>query len=335
MTPEQAIADVQQGKLRSIYLVVGEEHVLAERVLEAVRGAAGVEATAGFNVERFEAGEISAQAVVNAARTLPMMAPRRLVVAHGLERWDKLQRADEHPLDALARYAEQPVDSSVLFLVGAKVNASRRLVKLAKSAGFLVSCEPLGRRELPDWIRKEARGRGHEMAPPACDALAQLVGPRLGPVLDALERLSLYVGPGAAITEAALAEVVTRVRLDDVWSLVDAVSERNLARSLAVLGDALSTRDAALPLLGAVSSRVRQLIKYQSARAAGLAPNDAAHEARVPPFKVNDTERSARRLGARDLERWIGLLSEADLALKGSRRDSFDVLATMLIAMCS
>jgi len=76
---------------------------------------------------------------------------------------------------------------------------------------------------------------------------------------DAIERLSLYAGPGAAIDEAAVGACVARVRTADTWALVDAVGARDLGRALRTLADAYDPRERGLPLLGALAWSVRQL----------------------------------------------------------------------------
>jgi DNA polymerase-3 subunit delta len=329
---------------------MGEEEHLTARVLAAIkegcRAAAG--AAAGFNEDRFVAGESSIDAVLGAARTAPMMAPRRLVIVTGLDRWEKKgDEADgadarvagrgEGPLDRLARYFEEPLPTTVLVLTARKLNGSRRLVKVATKAGALVSAAPLARRELPGWIAGEARARGHALDRGLAELVAELCGPALGPVADALDRLSLYVGPTAPIDEAAVAAVVTRLRREDVWALCDALAARRLGPALAALGDAVGgpgAREAALPLLGMIAWKVRQLAKVAAAIARGKPGAAAAQQAGVPPFKVAEVERAARALGVAEIERWLGALAEADLALKGSRRSDAAVLTALVTDLC-
>ena len=150
----------------------------------------------------------------------------------------------------------------------------------------------------------------------------------------ALERLSLFVGKGGEITQDAVAQVVTRVRLDTVWQLVDAIAQRRLGPALAALADALDARDAGPRVLGAITWSVKQLVKYAAARQGGAQPPDAAKAAGVPPFKVQQVERAVREIGAPRLATWLGRLSEADRALKSSRRPGQATLEAMLIELC-
>ena len=88
MTPDQAIQEAKTQALRPVYLLVGEEHYLVAAVLKALREASLAGGIAGLNEDQFQAGETSVDAVLAAARTLPMLAKRRTVIARGLERWE-------------------------------------------------------------------------------------------------------------------------------------------------------------------------------------------------------------------------------------------------------
>lgn len=351
VTPEQAIQEAKSGSLRPVYLVMGEERLLVDQVLSALREAASKGGIAGFNEDKFIAGDASAEAVVNASRMMPMMAKRRFVLVRGLERWEKKAEEDDgenddapavkrsgkdggSPLDALAEYAKGPADTTVMVLVATKLHGQRRLVTGAKKGGYLVSCEAISRRALPGWITGVAREKGHSISPDVADLLAEIAGPELGYVADALERLSLYVGQGAPITEDAVAKVVIRVRQSTVWELIDALGKRRLDRALAALADVYDPRDGGLRLLGAVSWSVRQLVKFESALSTGASVQDAGQRAGVPPFKVNEMAQTVRTVPRSTLPSWLRLLAEADLALKSSRRPAQAILETMLVEMC-
>jgi DNA polymerase-3 subunit delta len=239
------------------------------------------------------------------------------------------------PLDELAEYAKDPPPSTVMVLVSPKLHGQRRLVAAAKKGGFLVACEPLPREALPRWIEQAAREKGHRLSPDVAELLAEIAGPELGYVADAVERLSLYVGPGGPITEDAVAAVVTRVRQSSVWELMDAVGRRQTAAALSVLADAYDPRDGGLRLLGAVAWSVRQLVKFDAALRQGADPREAAQRAGMPPFKAQDAARTVRSVPPGTLPSWLRLLAETDLALKGSRRPAQAVLETMLIEMCT
>lgn len=333
MTPAEAVAQARGGKLQPLYLVAGEERLLRDEVVAAVRAAALGSGVAAFNEDRFTAGEVSPEAIVSAARTVPMMAPRRFVLVRGAERWDAGE-GDSAPFDVLAEYAQAPIDTTCLVIVASKLDGRRKLSLLARKQGFLVGCDPLDARALPGWIVDRFASKGHAVDRDVAELLAALAGPHLSPVDDAVERLSLYAGPGAPIDEAAVGACVARVRTADTWALVDAVRARDLAAALRTLADAYDPRDRGLPLLGALAWSIRQLARFHAALQEGDSVDAAARAAGVFGGRVRELADKARGLKPREVERWILVLAETDVALKSSRRPPEAILEEMLTRLC-
>lgn len=334
MTPSEAIQQARKGALLPLYLVAGEEQLLRDQVVAELRAAALGGGVAAFNEDKLTAGEASADAVISAARTVPMMAPKRFVLVRGAERWGA-NETDSSALDALAEYAASPVDSSCVVVVATKMDMRRKLATMAKKKGFLVACDPLDARALPAWIVERCEAKGHAIDRDAAELLAATAGTDLSSVDDAIERLSLYVGAGAAIGDDAVAACVARVRAADTWALVDAVGARDLGRALRTLADAYDPRERGLPLLGALAWSVRQLARYQAAVESGVSSDEAARAAGVfQPFRARALAQKARTVLAREVERWLAVLAETDLALKSSRRPADAILEEMLTRLC-
>jgi DNA polymerase-3 subunit delta len=334
VTPGEAVDQAKKGELLPLYLVAGEERLLRDDVIGALREASLAGGIAAFNEDRFTAGEVDVEAVIAAARTVPMMARRRFVLVRGAERWEA-KEAETSPFDRLAEYALAPVDSTCLVITASKIDGRRKLALAARKQGFLVSCDPLDDRVLPRWITERFAAKGHTIDRDVAELLAALAGPGLSPVDDAVERLSLYVGPGAPIDEEAVATSVARVRTDDTWALVDAVGARDLGRALRTLADAYDPRERGLPLLGALAWSIRQLARYQASIEGGASPDEAARRAGVfQPNRARDLATKVRAVGTKEVERWMLVLAETDLALKSSRRPADAVLEEMLTRLC-
>jgi DNA polymerase-3 subunit delta len=341
LTPEAAVANAQKGALLPVYVVTGEEQFLRDQVVREIRAAALGGGIPAFNEDKFTAGETPIDKVLAAARTVPMMAPRRFVWVRGAERWDAGEvDADEDgkresPLDRLADYAAAPVDSTCLVITSSKLDGRRRLTAFAKKQGFVVSCDPIGSGALVAWIVGQATARGNSIAREVAELVAEIAGTDLARLSDVIERLSLFAGPGEAITEDAVGECVARVRTADTWALVDAVGKRDLGGALRLLADVYDSRDRGLPLLGALAWSIRQLAKFQIALEGGASTDEAARRAGIyPAFRAREVAQKARALRAKELERWLLVLAETDVALKSSRRPPDAILEDMITRLC-
>ncbi len=172
-----------------------------------------------------------------------MMANRRFVLVRSAERWDSSSTSDdddgkrESSIDRLMRYVGEPVDSTCLVIVATKVDGRRKLAAVAKKEGFVVQCDPLDSRKLTAWIVMQCESRGHAIDHDVAALLGEIAGPEMACLDDAVERLSLFVGASAPITEAAVAECIARIRTADTWALVDAVGARDLGAASRLLSE--------------------------------------------------------------------------------------------------
>ncbi len=316
-----------------MYVVAGDERLLRDQVVTELRSASLEGGIAAFNEDKFTAGEVDVDKVIAAARTVPMMARRRFVLLRGAERWEASE-SESSPFDRLAEYVAAPIDSTCLVVVGSKLDGRRKFVAVARKQGFLVSCDPLDDRAVRGWIVERCAAKGHAIDPEIADLLAAVAGPHLSPLDDAVERLSLYVGPGASIDADAVSECVARIRTADTWALVDAVGARDLGRALRTLADAYDPRERGLPLLGALAWSVRQLARFQAAIESGASFDDAARRAGAfNPYRARELASKARSIRVKEVERWLLVLAEADIALKSSRRPPDAVLEEMLVRL--
>jgi DNA polymerase-3 subunit delta len=334
MTPAQALDQAKKGALLPVYLVAGDERLLRDEVVTELRAASLAGGIAAFNEDRFTAGEVNVDQVIAAARTVPMRAKRRFVLIRGAERWEAPE-SDSSPFDRLAEYAAAPIESTCLVVVASKLDGRRKLMLAARKQGFLVSCDPLDANALPPWIVERGATKGHTMDRGVAELLAAVAGPQLSSVDDAIERLSLYVGEGGVIDADAVSTCVARVRAADAWALVDAVGARDLGRALRTLADAYDPRERGLPLLGALAWSVRQLARFQAALESGAPTDEAARRAGAfNVYRARELASKARAIRVKEVERWLLVLAETDIALKSSRRPADAVLEGMLTRLC-
>ena len=341
MTPGQAIQEAEEQKLRPVYLLVGEERHFEAQVVQALKGAATRGGIPGLNEDQLQAQEADVEKAIAAARTLPMMAKRRFVLVRGLEHWEGRdggegkETATQNPLDRLLDYCQHPSPSTTLVLVGGGLDKRRKLVTTARKDGWLVSCDVLARADLPGFIERAAKARGNALEPGVADLIAELAGPELGPVTDALERCCLYAGAGLLVTEDVVAECVVRLRTKTVWELVAAVGKRDPGAALSALDEVYDPQDRGLRLLGVLAWSTRQMLRFEAALGEGLSLSDAAVRAGAPPFKARELAEQVKRIARVDLERWLETLAELDYALKGgSKRPPKSVLEHGILKLC-
>ena len=215
--PEQIPAQVQQG-LAPIYLIHGEELLIAQEAADAVRAAAraqGFSTREVFEVDR----DFDWNRLLGAADALSLFAERRI-----LEVRIPGGKPGREGGEALRAYAERPPQDDLLLVLCGKLEAAQRKSRWFKAldqAGVTVAAWPVEAGALPRWIRARMRSRGLEPTPEAVQALAERVEGNLLAAAQEIDKLLLLHGPGA-VDERAVAAVVADSARFDVFDLVDA-----------------------------------------------------------------------------------------------------------------
>jgi len=316
--------EVARGKIAPIYCLSGERY-LVDAAHAAIRAAVLAEAgpAAGFNHDSYDLKESGLLPCLTTARTLPMMAKRRLVIGKGIDQ----VKADL--LEPLVDYANDPNPSTCLVLVGDKVDVRFKAFVALRKAGFLHVFAPLRDQALAGWLRGEARARKIELSNDAATALADLAGPELGRLSQALDQLALYTG-GKPIALDDVEELVSETRQRNVFELTKAIGAGDVPRALGLLANMLRNREPALRIQFMLARQMRQIWRAKELAAAGAARNEIASAVGMSPYFLDDVLVPARRMSKAALARAFERLYQSDQALKSSRVDG-DLIVSRLV----
>jgi DNA polymerase-3 subunit delta len=324
MTLDDLRVELEAGRVRSSYLVVGLEPLLRDDALEAIRIAVLTDGPSDFDYERLDGRTITGAALLDAVRTLPVLASRRLVVL-----WEpESARAKARGLtDALgeALVAIEESRDTVLVVLAEKVDGRSRWVKSFGSAA-VVRCDPPRRgRALSEFIAAEASRQGVALDRAAIELLAERTGPQLMMLRQEIAKAALFVGPGEKVKANHVAESTSDVAEEPIWDLTDAIGEGRCGDALTLLGKLLRSGSAPPAILGAFVGHFRKLT---SVRSGGVVTG--------PPFAIRKLEGQCRRFSPGRLLSCLSAIHQTDLALKGAGGlPSELVLERLVIALAS
>lgn len=244
-----------------VRLILGSEAVLVQRALAAAIAAALPRCgPPSFNLSEARAGESSAVGALAAARTLPMMADLRLVVVKDLE------TGTDTFFEELLRYLQTPSPSTLLVLAGTGFPAVKKGGK-AWATHIQKAVAPVGevtKLTTPDpgsWAQAAARERGVGLGASEARLLVELVGADLGRLEQEVEKLSLLLEPGQAVTAAVIQGATAPQAEAVVWELTSGVAARDPRRALAALHQLLEEGEAPHKLMALVLWQLRQVLR--------------------------------------------------------------------------
>jgi DNA polymerase III subunit delta len=317
--------------LREAYVVVSTQQALIDEVVTRMKTRISGEADLNMNLDEFDAESASPDEVIGAARMMPFLSEKRVVLVKNAQRWN----AGE--LTAMAAYLESPApDASVIiaFLdTKPRPFAKSKLSKVAKEKKYLM--ERAGPRFPSDyvtWVADRARHQGLHLHADAATYLVDAVGTDLIALIQELDKLSIVYEKGARLDRDAVEAMVAPYERAGLYDYLDSAFAGRLADALGDLETLVVDVQPTVILYG-LTDRLRELIRVRGLLDRGLKRADLERELGQPAWKVKKNAAMADRF---KLVALVGLFESAvdiEEQMKTSRLDERLALDRLTVAV--
>jgi DNA polymerase-3 subunit delta len=196
-----------------------------------------------FSVDRLFGGEIKADDLFDAAATLPMMAPRRIVIVFDAERLlipKREGKAADAEQERLEAFVKNPPAHATVVLVCGPLDQRRRLVKLLLKEAQVVDCGTIAdASDAERWVKARAERDKIPLEPAAVRTLVERAGIDIVRLRAGVERVSLYAMGQSKITADDVRQVVPATAEATNFGIANAIEQNDAAKALRELTLAL------------------------------------------------------------------------------------------------
>ena len=291
-----------------IRLIWSQDELLASEVVEEASEAVGDDG----EVVTLDA-EAGIEGVEEAIFAGSLFATQRLVVIRNAQ---TLRKAD---VERVAAALHQETVPSDVLVVAVAERAPTPLVDALKAVGEIVRLPRPRRGELVNWVAKRLKRSGLNAARDVAPTLVEAFGDNLRDIDQAIDQLALRRGRGARVERKDVLQHFTPQAEQPIWVLFDAIVKHDGNKAFESLRRLLAHGDEPLPILGALVSQVRGIIRVKSLveRSAQLRDSDIAKALGITEGRAGVMRRQASRLSWEWLLGVHRLLAQADFELKG------------------
>ena len=254
LTPAALRKQLASGELGPLYLLTGADD--AEKSAVAGEFADSVEeGLRAFNSDRLYGGETSVDTLIDCANTLPMMAPRRVVVVLEAEKLlvpKRESKAAEEEQERLEAFLKAPSPHTTMVFVAGALDMRRRVVKLLVKEAQVVDCGTVvDAADAERWVKARAAREGANLDPGAVRTLVERAGLDIMRLRSGLERVILYALGQPSITAEDVREVVgAGPEAQENFGIANAIQSGDAAGALRQLGAALDGGAVPFMLMG-------------------------------------------------------------------------------------
>ena len=324
---DQLPAALAKG-LRPLYVIHGDEPLLAQEAADAVRAAARAAGCSERTVHTVAGGHFDWAGLLGDAGALSLFAERRLIeirIPSG--------KPGKDGSEALQRYVEQLGADDVTLVMLPRLDRTQlgsAWFGALDGAGLAVRVDPVERRALPVWIaqRLAQHGLRVEDGEAGQQALAFFADRVEGNLLAAHQEIAKLAllhatadprGAPAVLAREQIEAAVLDVARYDVFRLGEAVLAGDAARALRMLDGLQAEGEAAVLVHWTLADDLRGLQRVHAAMQQGRPLPMALREARVWGLKEKLFERVLPRLDSATLAALVDAAHACDGLVKGLR----------------
>lgn len=328
-TPQSLNQAIAKRAFEPLYFFFGDESYLIEESLRALVESGLGEGLRDFNLNTFYGQDCDASLVRDAIETLPMMAQARVVVLR------EAQELTDKEWEILLPLIDSPVESTIFICVANKIDKRKKHIKRFFEKGVVVEFKRPYDNQIPEWILRIAKKHGLDLSNEAGELVFQLVGTNLSDINGEMLKLSQYLGTRKTVSADDVLKVVSRVRIDSVFELTDAIGANDRARALVGLANLLDNGQNEVGVLALISRHIRILKAVQDGSREGLTGAKLASRAGVSPYFLKSYADQAKRWNEDKFELTFRALLDTDRALKSSPVSSHIWLENLIVQTCT
>ena len=296
----------------NVCYISSDDSFFIEQALDFIRNKKLDEAFRDFNHRIFYGHETDMNQILGIMKTLPVIAKNRLIIireAHQLRDTD---------WQTLTPFLLKPIASTFLVFTGDKPDKRKKTLKeVMKCLTHFHFIKPYEKETL-EWIRFLCKKHSLNIGKDIPDLLLQIVGSNLMDMENEILKLSQYAGKTRKILPPDVMMVTSRIKLQSIFDLTDAIGKKNQLRALLCLADLLESGQSEVRILAMIHRHIRLLRQIIIGKKKGFQNQKLANFAGISPFFFKEYLSQIQFWNEKKIEKTYQILCNTDRALKSS-----------------
>lgn len=331
MTRQALFQAVEQGSYEKVYFFYGPEEWVKQSAVQRLREKLLPEGLEQLNETVMEGG--SAQAIIEAAETLPVMAERRLILVRDYPplTQGKAKSEQEETQRVLDWLPTAPDTACVVFLVRGSADMRKKLPSALQKLHGAVAFELLDDADLMKWANTRLKKLGKKIDRAALDSLTFLAGRGLTRLDGELNKLAAYAGERAVIEAQDVENLVAPSLESSVFQMIDFLMDGKAYDAHRLYGALLRSGENRVGILAMLTRQMRMLTHIKLLRGQGVPMQEIEERLSLNHYAATRAQSQATRMDEETLQDMYKACADADYDIKrGAVRDQAAVDALMI-----
>ena len=263
------------------------------------------------NVIRYDLIDVDVTSIINELNTYGLFSKRKVVIGeNALFLTASKTKTVEHNLEELENYIKYLNPDNILILICDKLDNKRKIVKLLKEKGTLISTEV----SMDNLIKNNLED--YSMDYKTINYFINYCGSDIEKILNELEKLKCFKLDDKKITIDDINKVVVKSLDDNVFDFINAVVSKNRLKAYEIYKELLYKGEEETKLIIMVADQIRLIYNCKCLVKDGMKQEEIATFLGVHPYKVKLAIASSYSYTKKELLSMLNRLYEIDKNIK-------------------
>ncbi|WP_285841943.1 DNA polymerase III subunit delta [Sutcliffiella horikoshii] len=334
----EALKKIKAKHFAPIYLLLGTEGFLMKEIRNSIIDHALDEEEHDFNLSYYDMEEQPVDVAIEDAETLPFMGERRVVVMSNpfFLTAEKNKSKIEHNTDRFLSYIQEAAPYTILVIQASyeKLDERKKIVKELKKQAETIEAQPLGERELKQWMKDKAMQNGAVLGDAASEELLKIAGVNLSVLSQEINKMAMFIGVSDQEISVETVKLLAAKSIEhSVFELIEKMVHRRIDEALELFYDLVRNNEEPIKLHALIANQFRLLYQVKDLGEQGYSQQKMAGILKVHPYRVKLAAQQGRYFQRAELMQMVNELAEADYLMKSGKIDKQLAMEMLLIKL--
>lgn len=316
---------LKNNKFDNCYIFCGINEALMKEKIIFIKNKALNTSFSDINFVQFDGKTVDMETVINTCDTIPFIDEKKVVVVYRAEFLGEGEdRAFNKNFEMLQKYAESPAKSTILIIYYVfkedREKPSGKIKKLDKKTS-VVKFDKLKGINLEKKIKALFEERGKNIGRAELKFFCDEIENNMESVKNEVEKLCCFVS-NKEITKEDILMMLPAKADNDIFDLVDSISQKKLEKALDILSELLYKGEKLTYILYMIERQFNLLLQLKLGTEKGKTKDMLVKELKMNPYICDKMIVQSKRFTLKNLKDAINDCLESEEVLKSSQVNS-------------
>ena len=305
-----------------VEVLYGTESFLINEYIKKIQKENNIENLVKYNFE-----ETTLEEIINDSLYIDMFNDKKIIVV------DNSYFLNDLTIDTtiLEKYLKNKNETTYLFFVSEKekLDERKKIVKLFKKENLIKEFNRLNEKNIEDKINNLFKENNYKIDYLAKKELINRCKNNYEDTLNEANKLMLYKIEEKEITLEDVKKVVNKPLEDNIFKLIQAITENNKRKIFEVYEDILNIGEDPIKILVMISNEFRLIYELKIMK--NINETELATTMKIHPYRIKVTKEKTLLYTKEKLEEILNKLSDLDYNIKSGKIDKYAGLELFLI----